>query len=86
MDSLPIDVLGLIFDAIDSTADGGRKDKVSYRKSQDTEDFRKRFFGTSSSINKNAPPSMIVPESMIKEIRYYPDWAYAHSPKSAWPF
>lgn len=67
-----------------TAAHGGRKDKVSYRKSQDTEDFRKRFFGTSPT-DKNTP-SMIVPESMIKEIRQYPDWAYAHSPKSAWPF
>jgi len=64
-----------------TAAHGGRKDKVSYRKSQDTYDFRKRFFGTSSNV-----PSMIVPEKMIKEIRPYPDWAYAHSPKSAWPF
>ena len=68
-----------------TAAHGGRKDKLSYRKSQDTDDFRRRFFG-SSSINKNAPPSMIVPDSMIKEIRYYPDWAYAYSPKSVWPF
>lgn len=67
-----------------TAAHGGRKDKVSYRKSQDTEDFRKAFFGTADSSSN--VPSMIVPEKMIKEIRPYPDWAYAHSPKSVWPF
>ena len=67
-----------------TAAHGGRKDKLSYRKSQDTYDFRKAFFGKADSSSN--VPSMIVPESMIKEIRYYPDWAYAHSPKSAWPF
>lgn len=63
----------------------GRKSTVGYRKSRDTEDFRKRFFGTADPSSNNVP-SMIVPEKMIKEIRPYPDWAYAHSPKSAWPF
>jgi len=67
---------------------GKRRSTVGYRKSQDTYERRKAFFGTPSfkSDDDKNTPDMIVPDSMIREIRPYPDWAYKYAPKSAWPF
>jgi hypothetical protein len=60
------------------------KQKLPIRKSEDTYEYNKEFYGTPDyDMPSN---SMVVSDDMIRQIQPFPDWAYKYSSKSIWPF